>query len=73
MAYSTGSILMILIKQTQKSKWYILLGFLTLPAPSISESCIEIKIKLKFYFHTSLWCLNIKPFEAPQRSVKIKI
>ena len=22
----------------------------------ISESCIEIKIKLNFYFHTSLWC-----------------
>ena len=21
-----------------------------------SESCIEIKINLKFYFHTSLWC-----------------
>ena len=36
------------------------------------------KIKLNFYFHTSLWCLNrfyeglIKPFEAPQRSVTIK-
>ena len=26
---------------------------------------------LNFYFHTFLWC--IKPFEAPQRSVKIKI
>ena len=41
------------------------------------------KINLNFYFHTSLWCLKrfyegllkafIKPFEAPQRSVKIKI
>ena len=31
---------------------------LTLPVPCISESCIEIKIKLNFYFHTSLWCLN---------------
>ena len=29
---------------------------------------IKIKINLNFYFHTSL-----KPFEAPQRSVKIKI
>ena len=38
------------------------------------------KINLNFYFHTSLWCLKrfyedlkafIKPFEAPQRSVKI--
>ena len=51
---------------------------LTLPVPSISESCIEIKIKFNFYFHTSLWCMKafkalMKPFEAPQRSVKIKI
>ena len=34
------------------------------------------KIDLNFYFQTSLWCLRttvfIKPFEAPQRSVKIK-
>ena len=39
------------------------------------------KIKLNFYFHFSLWCLKkfyeglkafLKPFEAPQRSVKIK-
>ena len=31
---------------------------LTLPVLCISESCIEIKIKLNFYFHTSLWCLK---------------
>ena len=31
---------------------------LTLKDPCISESCIEIKIKLNFYFHTSLWCLE---------------
>ena len=31
---------------------------LTLKDPLISESCIEIKIKLNFYFHTSLWCLK---------------
>ena len=56
-----------------------LIYVLTLPAPCISESCIK-KNYLKF-FHTSLWCLKrmkafkafIKPFEAPQRSVKIKI
>ena len=24
----------------------------------ISESCIEMKIKFNFYFHTSLWCLK---------------
>ena len=39
------------------------------------------KVKLNFYFHTSLWYLKrfyegkafIKPFEAPQRSAEIKI
>ena len=55
---------------------------LTLPAPRIAESCIKIKINLKFCFHFSLLCLKrfyeglkavIKPFEAPQRSLKIKI
>ena len=29
--------------------------WLTIPAPSISDSCT--KIKTNFYFHTSLWCL----------------
>ena len=27
---------------------------LTLPAPWISESCIEIKINLNFYYHRSM-------------------
>ena len=31
---------------------------LTLEDPFISESCIEIKIELNFYFYTSLWCLK---------------
>ena len=31
---------------------------LTLPVPCISKSCIEIKIKLNFYFHTSFWYLK---------------
>ena len=31
---------------------------LTLPVLCILESCIEIKIKLNFYFQTSLWCLK---------------
>ena len=31
---------------------------LTLNVPGISESCIEIKIKLNFYFPTFLWCLK---------------
>ena len=31
---------------------------ITLTVPCISESCIEIKIKLNCYFHTSLWCLK---------------
>ena len=55
---------------------------LTLKDPFISETCIEIKIELNFYFHISLWCLKrfyeglkafVKSFEALQRSVKIKI
>ena len=54
---------------------------LTRNNPCISESCIEIKIKLNFYFHTSLWYLKgfmevfktfIKPYEEPQISVKLK-
>ena len=31
---------------------------LTLKDPFISESCVEIKIELNFYFHTFLWCLK---------------
>ena len=45
---------------------------LTHPAPCISESCIKIKIYLNFYFQTSFKAF-IKPFDAPQRSAKIKI
>ena len=50
--------------------------------PSRPNSGQREKIKLNFYFHTSLWYFKrfyepfkafIKPFEAPQRSVKIKI
>ena len=57
-------------------------SLLTLPIQPISEWCTEIKINLNFYFYTSLWCLwNFyeglkgfhKPFEAPKRSMKIKI
>ena len=33
-------------------------SYLLLPAQSISESCIKIKINLKFYFHTFFWCLK---------------
>ena len=36
----------------------LVLKLLTLKDPFISESCIEIKIELNFYFHTSLWCLK---------------
>ena len=28
------------------------------PFPDILESCIKIKIKLNFYFYTSLWSLK---------------
>ena len=62
--------------------------FLTLPARCISESSVKTKINLNFIFallcgSTSLWYFKrfsqkdlkglLKPFEAPQRSVKIKI
>ena len=50
------------------------------PNPSRSNLGRREKITLNFYFHTSLWCLKrfylttfIKPFEAPQRNVKIKM
>ena len=33
-------------------------NLLTLPVLSISESCIETKINLNFYFHISFWCLK---------------
>ena len=46
--------------------------------PSRPNPALREKIKLNVYFHTSLWSLKrlyeaIKPFEAPQRSVKIEI
>ena len=62
----------------RKSKIYSL----TFPALCISENCFKIKINWNFHFHTSLWCLRrfyeglmtfAKPFEAPQRSMEIKI
>ena len=42
---------------------------LTIPVTCISESCIEIRSPI-FIFTIFIF---IKPFEAPQRSVKIKI
>ena len=65
----------------RKSSFTIVIRYvfvLTLPVPCISESCIEIKT-IKLIFFTSLWCLKrfyegLKgPFDASQRSVKIKI
>ena len=57
-----------------KSLWNIG-NFLSLNVLCIFESCIEIKIKLKFYFHASLWCLKrfYEGLKGTQRSVKIKI
>ena len=37
---------------------YLGITTLNLPVSCISESCIGIKIKLNFYFHTSLWCFK---------------
>ena len=50
--------------------------------PSLPDLGRRGKINLNSYFHTYLWCLKgfmkafkafIKPFEAPQRNVKIKV
>ena len=46
--------------------------YLTLPVPIRDEK----KKSTQFFFDISLWChkrfYDIKPFEVPQRSVKIK-
>ena len=64
------------------SLFYLFLSYCTIFNPQRPNPGQSEKIKLIFYFHTSLWCLKgfmkafkafIKPFEAPQRSVKIKI
>ena len=54
------SVKMMFLKILQNSQEKHLSGsfFLTLKDPFISEICIEIKIELNFYFHTSLWCLK---------------
>ena len=51
--------------------------------PSRPDPRRREKINLNFHFHTSLWCFKrfyedlhkafIKPFEAPQSRVKIKV
>ena len=63
-------------------KWMNLLMLIWNFNSSRSNPGQRKKIKLNFYFHTSLWCLKsfyeglkafIKPFEASKRSVIIKI
>ena len=44
------------MKELKKTKAKF--SLLTLKVPCMSESCIEIKIKLNFCFHVSLWCLK---------------
>ena len=67
--------------QIGRSIVYLAQHLLTLPAPCISESFVKMEINLIFFF--ALVCAVwkgfmkpfnafIKPFEAPQRSVKIK-
>ena len=58
-----------------KRSFYFNDDWLTLPVPCISESCIEIKIKLNFYFHTSLLCLKdfILNLLRHHKEVKTKI
>ena len=47
-----------LIRKIINFEIYDVTAWLTLKDLFISESCIEIKIELNFYFHTSLWCLK---------------
>ena len=49
---------------------YIKKLILSLKNLFISESCTEIKVKFLF---SHFFVVPQKPFEAPQRSVKIKI
>ena len=51
--------------------FFLLEFFLTLFAPCISESWIKIKVKLNFYFHSSLWCLH-KTFWGTTRKYEYK-
>ena len=59
---------------------FCLICALTLPTPCISESYVTMKINFKFLFLHFFVVLQkdfdkafIEPFDAPQRSVKIKI
>ena len=45
-------------KDLDKTLQSSMVPLLTLNIPCISESCVEIKIKLNFCFHTFLWCLK---------------
>ena len=49
-------------RKKKSCPWFLLSWLfyctLTLKDRFISESCIEIKIELNFYFRTSLWCLK---------------
>ena len=36
----------------------VVIVYLALPTPCISEKCIEIKINLNFYYRTTLWYLK---------------
>ena len=58
--YTTLTILKLIIYNTNKLTGFCMMEalVLTLSAPCISESWIEIKTYLNFYFHTSLWCLK---------------
>ena len=47
-----------LINFSYFEKFHHFSSFWTLNVPCISESCIEIKIKRDFYFHTPLWRLK---------------
>ena len=78
MADETQHFMRMLVTWCCFEKSYQLRIILILPTPYISESCIQIKINLNFYFTLLSGASEgymkafIKPFEAPHRSVKIK-
>ena len=64
-------------KYTMKNSRKFLLKFTSINPFRLDPGQREI-INLNLYFHISLWCLErskafIKPFEAPKKSVKMKI
>ena len=81
-----GNYLPLMTRMTRLGKfWVILEGYykyVNVINPSLLDPGQRQNINVNFYFHTSLWDGRrfyeglksfIKPFDSPQRSVRIKI